>query len=280
MRSSRMNSLFTKNMKVPYVRKFLKRKPSKKNPDVEASENLSGKIQGTNNLEKSPEPEPIMQPLESVAMVRDENANPAIHTMMARDTDSEEDEAETFSKLEVDEESSGEHFLPHIDSDMFFNADTESAKFEDRWPPIREKREMREKSSTRSAPILAVFKSETRKEEFFEKKRALGVLKASEVGDLFKRSSQTISIRDEMTSYGKSLLKEARKVQEELNFKYVWPGRDGKILIKRSDGSRIEKVSSKLDLQSVIESKNKRTLNFSNNSSFMMSSPKRLQQNN
>src|SRR5450759_3910511 len=89
------------------------------------------------------------------------------------------------------------------------------------------------------------------KEIFFEKKRAHGVLMASAVCEAFNGSTNRITVRDEITSVGKDLLQKTKDIQNSLDIKYVWMGRDGKVLIKRHDGAKVEQISSQKDLESI-----------------------------
>lgn len=118
-----------------------------------------------------------------------------------------------------------------------------------------------------AAPIIVRFVDENFKESFFEKKRAYGVLMASAVCEAFNGSMNRITVRDEVTSFGKDLLQKTKEMQESLGAKYVWMGRDGKVLVKRHDGGKVEQISSLKDLETISKSSQKRTLNSSRNSS-------------
>lgn len=107
------------------------------------------------------------------------------------------------------------------------------------------------------------------------RKRAYGVVLASSVCAAFNGSTRTVILREEMTSYGRELLQQAKNLQETLKIKYVWPGRGGKILLKRQDGSKIEQVSSKLQLAELPATNFKRALNLSGVSPPIVSHTKR-----
>lgn len=85
----------------------------------------------------------------------------------------------------------------------------------------------------------------------------------SSFGAAFKGSTRTVTIRDELTAYGRELLQQTKNLQETLKIKYVWPGRGGKILMKRQDGSKVEQISSKLQLADLPATNFKRALNVS-----------------
>lgn len=117
-------------------------------------------------------------------------------------------------------------------------------------PPnaIASARRLYGKSEQRSSvPIVVAFHDEQTKENLIESKRRYGALVASTVSNKFKGSSRII-VRDELTVNARNLLREARNMQEELNVKYVWPGRHGKILLRKCDGAKVQEVCSKSQL--------------------------------
>lgn len=136
------------------------------------------------------------------------------------------------------------------------------------------------KDGGKYAPIKVVFASEEFKEMVFECKRTHGVLKASQLGSKFTTVSDRIVLRDELTTYGINLLREVRDLQEALGIKFVWPGRDGVILLRRTENAKIERVRDKNDIRKLNQQRAKRGLDESN-SSFNMStssSSSRIQQ--
>lgn len=132
---------------------------------------------------------------------------------------------------------------------------------------VNAKRLFAKNTVRKDAPILVTFDSETTKEHFFERKRQHGVLLASSVLESFAGMTNRITIRDEMTAFGRDLLREAKKLQESHDIKYVWLGRNGVVLLKRSDGAKIHHVESKEQLENIIRAIFKRSLNQSGNSS-------------
>lgn len=73
-------------------------------------------------------------------------------------------------------------------------------------------------------------------------------------------------IRDELTPYGLQLLNETKDAQDQLGFKFVWPGRNGVVLVKHSESSTIKVIRSMKDLETLKRLSNKR-LYASNSSS-------------
>lgn len=113
------------------------------------------------------------------------------------------------------------------------------------------------------APILVTFREEKLKQDFFDHKRKHGVLEASIVSEAFKGSTNRVSVRDEMTAFGRELLRYTKEVQLSLGFKYVWPGRNGKVLIRRQDGGKVEQIGTKQDLKLLTSTSSKRPLDAS-----------------
>lgn len=130
------------------------------------------------------------------------------------------------------------------------------------------------KNLTSNIPIRVTFKDTVYKEMVVLKKQEYGPLQPSKINDTFQNSSN-ITIRDELTPLMMGLLKEMRALQPILNIKYVWTGRGGVILVKKNDGSTVEKISNRNDLNRIkslfakreLLSKNSNSRNINNNSS-------------
>lgn len=112
--------------------------------------------------------------------------------------------------------------------------------------------------SSKSVPIRVVFAEEHQKEDLLTKKKNHGLLLTSTVRAGSVSGNNRIIIRDEMTSFGMKLLKEVKTLQEYADIQYVWPGRDGVILTKKSSDSKVEKVRSLLDVRKLQQSKRSR----------------------
>lgn len=140
---------------------------------------------------------------------------------------------------------------------------------------VEAKRLTGKRTSNGVAPILITFSCERDKEELFQRKRSYGVLPASKICDAFSGSKRAVTVRDEMTVYGRELLRIAKDLQEELKIKYVWPGRGGKVLLKRYDGGKVEQISSKQQLHQLAPTNHKRTLKSPGSSPISGPLPKR-----
>lgn len=123
-----------------------------------------------------------------------------------------------------------------------------------------------------TAPIKVVFAKEQYKEELIAKKRSFGPLLSKAVDHSLADGTRKIVLRDELTPRGMELYKQVRDLQDSLNFKFVWPGRNGVVLAKRNEHSKIELIRSQSDILGLQRTGTKRNLDNSMNSS-MQSSP-------
>lgn len=118
-----------------------------------------------------------------------------------------------------------------------------------------------ERATNRTAPIKVIFSELAHKESLFTKKKSHGLLQSSVLDPTGSSTGGTrIILRDEMTAFGINLLKEVRSVQEKTDLKYVWAGRNGVVLAKRTEHSKIEKIRSMQDVQKLERAQSKRTL--------------------
>lgn len=112
-----------------------------------------------------------------------------------------------------------------------------------------------------TAPIRVVFSKLEHKESLFTKKKLHGLLQSSALDPSGTSTGGTrIIVRDEMTSFGMNLLKEARSVKDKVDLKHVWAGRNGVVLVKRTDNSKVEKIRNLLDIQELQRTHTKRKL--------------------
>lgn len=114
------------------------------------------------------------------------------------------------------------------------------------------------KKDGRSPPIRVVFDSENVKEELFAKKKNYGQLDISSLGATYATMLGRITLRDEMTSYGMEMLRNVRDMQGQLKAKFVWPGRNGVILVKRTETSKVEYIRNRQDIKNLGSTSSKR----------------------
>lgn len=110
------------------------------------------------------------------------------------------------------------------------------------------------KNSNIVVPIRVIFDEVTMKDYVLDKKREFGQLKSNIINRtlLLNGNATNIAIREEMTPLGLELLKEMRDNQKSLNIKFVWPGRGGVVLVKKTDDSPTEKIANRDDLNRLI----------------------------
>lgn len=116
---------------------------------------------------------------------------------------------------------------------------------------------------TESVPIKITFSNDLYKEDLFNKKRAYGPLLPNAIDPAYGNSSRKVVVRDELTPHGMKLLKRVREIQDELNLKFVWAGRNGAILAKTSENSKTEVIRSTIDVEALRKSGRKRQLDLS-----------------
>lgn len=135
-------------------------------------------------------------------------------------------------------------------------------------------------TDARAPPIKVCFSDICFKEDLFAKKKSRGSVLSTDVDSSIPRPGKNIILRDELTAFGMKLLGEVKEAQPLLECKFIWPGRNGAILVKRTDNSRIEIIRSHKDLEKLEKSSLKRQLNAnstSNSISIQEPTPKRRQ---
>lgn len=120
-------------------------------------------------------------------------------------------------------------------------------------------------TTTRPAPIKVCFKDVCLKEELLSKKKKYGSLRSSVIDPSTTHPNRKIVVRDELTSYGIQLLNDTKEAQDQLGFKFVWPGRNGVVLAKYSETSNVKVIRSTHDLETMkrLSSKRQHTANLS-----------------
>lgn len=122
-------------------------------------------------------------------------------------------------------------------------------------------------------PIKVTFSEEQFKEQLFYRKKNHGQLLVSALDPSFTGIVNKVVLRDELTSHGMSLLKEAKEVLLQADWKFIWPGRNGAILAKKTENSKIELIRCLADLKLLENANKKRLLDSSMLHSTAISSP-------
>lgn len=110
------------------------------------------------------------------------------------------------------------------------------------------------KVSNITVPIRIIFKDTATKDFVLDKKTEFGQLLSSTIDKslLVNGNGSRIAIREELTAFSQNLLKEMRQSQNILKIKYVWPGRNGTILVKKDDEANVDKITNRDDLIRII----------------------------
>ncbi|XP_062533420.1 uncharacterized protein LOC134202453 [Armigeres subalbatus] len=127
--------------------------------------------------------------------------------------------------------------------------------------------------TTESIPIKVVFVAERYKEELLAKKRIFGPLLSAAVDTVLSDGQRKVVLRDELTPRSMELYKQVREIQDSLNFKYVWPGRNGIILAKKTEKSKTEFIRTRHELLGLQRSGAKRNLDTSSSNCGIQTSP-------
>lgn len=103
-------------------------------------------------------------------------------------------------------------------------------------------------------PIRVKFNSKTEKESMLLRTKKVKELKSTSIDKSLVVNGQptSIVIRNELTSSTIQLLKELRGMQQKYNVKYIWPGKNGDILIKKAENSKPLVIKSRLDFERAI----------------------------
>lgn len=112
-------------------------------------------------------------------------------------------------------------------------------------------------SSTKkgSNPIRITFKDVQVKENFLQAKKIFGPLTVSMIQGMRWPMGWThkVIIREDLSPLPLEILRTIKQHQTTLNIRYVWPGRNGVILIKHYDHSKPIAIKSREDLNKLLE---------------------------
>lgn len=107
---------------------------------------------------------------------------------------------------------------------------------------------------TDCSPIRVTFKNQQTKERLMAYKKEFGRLNTQMIeGVKFKAgSSRNVVIRDDLTPLALELLRELKRRQREKNLRFVWPGRNGVILVKQTESSKPITIRDRDDLRRLL----------------------------
>lgn len=66
-----------------------------------------------------------------------------------------------------------------------------------------------------------------------------------------------VVIRDELTPLSRRLLQELKGLQAALDLRYVWPGRNGAIMVRKTEKSKAIPILSRHDIQKLLQTPKK-----------------------
>ena len=112
--------------------------------------------------------------------------------------------------------------------------------------------------NTDCSPIRVTFKNQQSKERLMAYKKNYGRLNTQMIEGIKLKSgpSRNVVIRDDLTPLAMDLLRELRQVQREKNLRFVWPGRNGIILVKHTEKSKVVMIRDRADLRRLLIEKN------------------------
>lgn len=103
-------------------------------------------------------------------------------------------------------------------------------------------------------PIRIAFKNVRGKESLLEHKTSFGKLNidALQGVPVSKGKASKVVIRDDLSPLSMRMLQELKQLQNTLNLRYIWPGRHGAIMVRRTDRSKAIPIQSRQDIQKLM----------------------------
>lgn len=103
-------------------------------------------------------------------------------------------------------------------------------------------------------PIQIAFKDRNIKIETLSKKKTFGNILSTSIDQSFLVNGKptNVTLRDELTPLTLELLRKMREYQESFKIKYVWPGREGGVLVKINETSKIDVIRTREDLDLLV----------------------------
>lgn len=107
-----------------------------------------------------------------------------------------------------------------------------------------------QKSSKEPQPIRITFKRVIQKEELMNCKKTYGKLEPQMIRGIAwpRAATNSIVIRDDLTPLSMALLRELKQIQATGKLRFVWPGRNGSIMVKQFVKSKPIVIRSRADL--------------------------------
>lgn len=114
-------------------------------------------------------------------------------------------------------------------------------------------------AKSENSPIRITFKSAHCKEKLMEHKKQYGTMDISAIQNqkLPMGTQGRVVIRDELTPLSRRLLQELKGLQAALDLRYVWPGRNGAIMVRKTEKSKAIPILSRHDIQKLLQTPKK-----------------------
>lgn len=106
-----------------------------------------------------------------------------------------------------------------------------------------------DEKNNRPKPIILKMQARYRKDDFLSCLRKLRSLKASDIG--FHGINTPIYANDHLSSYNKTLLKEAKKKAEAKNYRFCWV-RNCTVMVRRTEDSPVIHITSEECLKKIV----------------------------
>lgn len=100
-------------------------------------------------------------------------------------------------------------------------------------------------------PIRISFKHVRAKESLLDHKSSFGKLDVATLQGVLgpKGTTGKVVIRDDLSPLSMRIFQELKQLQNSLELRYIWPGRHGAIMVRRTDRSKAIPIQSRQDIQ-------------------------------
>lgn len=108
-------------------------------------------------------------------------------------------------------------------------------------------------------PIRVSFKNVNAKESLLDLKTSFGKLDVATLQGVIVPQGTVgkVVIRDDLSPLSMRILQELKQLQSSLDLRYIWPGRHGAIMVRRTDRSKAIPIHSRQDIQKLVISSRK-----------------------
>ena len=137
--------------------------------------------------------------------------------------------------IPINKEESTNQIVKHVAALLKVDLTNDQISTSHRLIPNHSNSNMDRSKVKKNLPIIVRFANRDKRNEFYSKRH---LLKSDS-----KLNTSRIDIRENLTSFRKSLYKEAKKVKNQLNYNFLWTSQ-GQIFLRKSPTSRVIRISS------------------------------------